>query len=113
MNTSETPESDLVLEDMVDILDELEERGQYSWVDIKTKDGCKFRITVSQNSLTVKNLYEDLPDKVECYEPKSFSAPRAKVVYSLPQYVSVIGRSKDDGKSKFVQGKYSSRRKNK
>jgi hypothetical protein len=113
MNTSETLENNLILEDLVDVIDELEEKGQYSWVDIKTKDGCKFRITVSQNALTVKNLYEDLPEKAECHEPKSFSAPRATVIYSLPQYVSVIGRSKDDGKSKFVKDKYSSRRKNK
>lgn len=102
-----TLENSLVLQDLVDVLDELEERGQYSWVDIQTKDGCKFRITVSQNSLTVKNLYENLYDKPHCVEPKSFSADRPKVVYSLPQYVSVIGKSRDEGKSNFAKNKYS------
>jgi hypothetical protein len=108
MNTSENK---LVLEDLVDVLNELEERGQYSWVDIKTQDGCKFRITVSQNALSVKNLYENLYDKPQCSRPDSFTADRSKVVYSLPQYVSVIGKSRDDNKSKFVKNKYSTRRK--
>lgn len=107
MNTSE---SELVLQDFIDVLDDLEMRGQYSWVDIKTKDGCKFRITLSQNSLSVKNLYENLYDKPQCSTPESFIADRSKVVYSFPQYVEVIGKSRDDAKSKFVQNKYSTRK---
>lgn len=99
-----------MLEDMVDILDELEERGQYSWVDIKTQEGCRFRITVSQNLLSLKNLYEGNKDKPECQDVESVVAERAKVVYLLPQYVSVIGKSRDEGKSKFVKEKYSTRR---
>lgn len=99
-----------MLEDMVDILDELEERGQYSWVDIKTQDGCRFRITVSQNLLSLKNLYEGNEDKPDCQGVESVVAERAKVVYLLPQYVSVIGKSRDEGKSKFVKEKYSTRR---
>lgn len=107
MNTSET---ELILQDLVDILDELEERGQYSWVDIKTQDGCKFRITVAQNLLSVKNLYENSPEKYQCQEVQSFVADRAKVVYSLPQYVSVTNKSRDEGKSRFVKQKYSTRK---
>lgn len=107
MNTSE---NELILQDVVDIIDELEERGQYSWVDIKTQEGCRFRITVAQNMLSLKNLYEDNEDKPHCQGVESVVADRAKVVYLLPQYVSVIGKSRDESKSKFVKQKYSTRR---
>ncbi len=106
-------DNDLVLHDIVDVLDELEERGQYSWVDIRTKEGCKFRITVAQNSLSVKNLHEGQDDLGPCAKEKSFVGERPVVVQYMPQYVEVLGKSRDDGKSNFAKAKYSSWRKQK
>jgi hypothetical protein len=105
--------TETVLQDLVDILDNLEKRGQYSWVDIKTQEGCRFRITLSQNSLIIKNLHELSEDETDCKKIQSFIANRPKVVYLLPQRVEITEESKNEFKSKFVRSRYSTSKKNK